>query len=298
MQTQTHLLVARRQQHAVAPEDALRHHAAAVAGPRAVHLGEHPLVGAHRPRLVEVDAVVQAHHHAQARAALPVLQVGSHALELAPERDLLLRRLRQRRHLLRLEREPPEPVDPRHGADEVAVRHVRQRIQVRLVAAGRRDVAARPEPLPALALVRLGVGIAAAEHLDVMALERPGARPLGLAVPVIGRRDDAVRQRGRVAHLLLAAGGLAHEADGGGEDAAALLARLDGAGGEGAAVTHALDVVEDGNLVGAGEQEVAVARVREELVRHRLLRRRERLRDDGPAVDAARAGWMPLLAGV
>ncbi len=76
------------------------------------------------------------------------------------------------------------------------------------------------------------------------------------------------------------------------------LAGLDGAGGEGAAVAHLFDVEEDGQVAGAGEQEVAVAAVHEEVVGHGLGGRRQRHGDDGAAVDAARARRVPGLARV
>lgn len=95
-------------------------------------------------------------------------------------------------------------------------------------------------------------------------------------------------------HLLgRALASLAHEADGCGEDAFATLAGLHGARGKGAAVAHALDEVHDGDRRRAREQEVAVARVRQEIFGDRLLRRGEALGDDGAAKDASRAGRKP-----
>jgi hypothetical protein len=63
-------------------------------------------------------------------------------------------------------------------------------------------------------------------------------------------------------------------------------------------VAHALDVEQDRRRRVSGQQEVAVARVREEVIGHRALARRQALRDDGAAVDAPRAWRVPRLARV
>lgn len=55
---------------------------------------------------------------------------------------------------------------------------------------------------------------------------------------------------------------------------------------------------EDGDLRGPREEEVAVARVDEEVVGHRLLRGGKTLGDDGAAKDAAGARWVPWCARV
>lgn len=299
---------ARRQQRPILGKDPLRDHAPAVPRPRRLHLRKHPLIRAQPPRLVEVDAVVQAHQHAQARPVLPCVHVEREALERQPSLQLQAQLLGQLGNVLGRDGEAPQRVHARHRADEVAVRHVRQRVEVRLVAALWRDAAARARPLAALALVRLS-GVICADGVlltrcrgrpDVhgQALRNTNLLPWLLAVPVVGRRLDPVGQRNGVAGLLGAGAVLADEADGGGEDAAALLARLDGAGGKGAAVADALDVEEDGDGGGAGEQEVAVARVAREVVRNRQMRRCEALRDDGAAVDAPRGEGLPGLAGV
>lgn len=123
---------------------------------------------------------------------------------------------------------------------------------------------------------------------------RPGRR---------GRGPGVGRHAGRVAHdvlvlLVLRVGRLLDEADSGGEDAAAALAGLHGARGVGAAVAHALDVEQDGHLVSPRQEEVAVARVDEEVGRDRLLPSREAHGDDGAAKNAACSRGLPRRAGV
>lgn len=100
---------------------------------------------------MKVNRMVQTNHHADARPLLA----------LPACRRRVLARLRHR-HLVvegggggrlagaRGQSEAPQVVHPRHGADEVAVRHVGQRREVRLVAAVRRDAAARFDPLSCL----------------------------------------------------------------------------------------------------------------------------------------------------
>jgi len=108
--------------------------------------------------------------------------------------------------------------------------------------------------------------------------------------------------RGRVA----AAAALAHEAERGGEDAAAALAGLHRARAEGPAVAHPLHRVDHRRLRVARQHEVAVHAVHQELRlpvarrrrRDRQLRRRQALRDRRAAVDAARAGRVPQRARV
>ena len=249
---------------------------------------------------MEVDAVVQADHHADLAAVAPPLHVRAQPVALDGLQHARPERLRQPAHVLGPDAEAPQPVHARHRADEVVVRHVGQRLQVRLVAAGVRDAAPGAAPLARPALVRRGGRVGRARQLHAARLEGRRAAPFGLFVPgALWRRGRRVAgQRGRVAHLLGAAAALAHEADGGGEDAAALLAGLDGAGGEGAAVAHALDVEQDGHGGGARQQEVAVARVHQVVGRHRPLRRRQGLRDDAAAVDAPRARRLPQAARV
>lgn len=82
------------------------------------------------------------------------------------------------------------------------------------------------------------------------------------------------------------------------EDAAPSLACLDGARGERAAVADPFHVEQDRDAPGPSQDEVAVARVRVEVVGDRLLRRGKALRNDGSAVDASCAGRHPGPAGV
>lgn len=242
--------------------------------------------------------MVQAHQHPHPRPPDPVLQRAAQALKLE---KLLQRRpllLRQRGHLLRRHAQPPQLVDARHHADEVAVRDVRQRVEVRLVAALGRDLAPAAVPLPRAALVRPRLAVVHVEQLDAPALEGALVPRRVLVVPAGLRHVHALGQRGRVADLLDAAAGLAHEADGRREDALALLPRLHRPRGKRPAVAHALDVVHDGDRGRARQQEVAVARVHQEVVLDRQLRRRQALRNHGAAIDAARAGREPQRARV
>lgn len=295
---ETYLLHTAGKQHPVLAIDPLHHHAPPIARPRALHLGKHPLVDLGGLWLVEVDAVVEADQHPQPGPILPVFHPGAHAFKLGRGLDLLALLLGEVGDVLGRVGEAPEAVDAADGADEVAVRHVRQRVEVGLVSALCGDLAPRPHPLSALLLIRLRRLVLAPKHLNLGPLKRPVPRPLGLPVPVLGRRAHAVGQRRRVAHLLVPAAAFLDEADGGREDAPPLLPRLHGARGKGAAVAHALDVEEDGDLVGAGEQKVAVARVHEEVLRDRLLGGGEGLRDDDAAEDAAGAGRVPWLTSV
>ncbi|KGQ07216.1 hypothetical protein BBAD15_g7481 [Beauveria bassiana D1-5] len=122
--------------------------------------------------------------------------------------------------------------------------------------------------------------------------------PLWLAVPVFRRRRHAARQRRRVVHLARARAALARKRNRRRKDAAPALPRLHRARRKGPPVAHALHVEQDRRRAGAGEQKVAVARVDEEIGRHRLLRRREALRNHGAAVDAPRTGRVPRLARI
>jgi hypothetical protein len=125
------------QQRAVLGKDALHDDAAVGAGPGAVHLAEHPLVGPDAARLVEVDGVVEADEHADARAVGPAGRVGAQAqvLELALDLGALVGR--HGGHLGGRGAVRPQPVDAGDGADEVAVRHVGQRVEVRSCGAAR-----------------------------------------------------------------------------------------------------------------------------------------------------------------
>lgn len=247
---------------------------------------------------MEVYAVVQAHQHPHPGPPDPVVQLAAQAFHL---QKLLQRRplcLRQRGHLLRRHPQPPQPVDPRHHADEVAVRDVRQRVEMRLVPSLGRDFAPAAMPLPRPALIRPRLAVVHVEQLDPPALKGPLVPRHVLLVPTLLRHLHALGQCSRMADLLGAATCLAHEADGRGEDALALLPCLHRPRGKGPAVAHALDVVHDGDGGRARQQKVAVARVHQEVVLDRQLGRRQALRNHGAAVDAARAGREPQRARV
>ncbi len=169
-----------------------------------------------------------------------------------------------------------------------------------------RDLAARAHPLPCFHLPRVAAP-ALVDHLDLGALEGALVEHVRRASGVGGRRLEgkAVRAAGQrtrvldgVGRVVAARGGLARERDGGGEDAAAALLGLHGAGGEGAAVADQLDVEEDGQIGLARQEEVAVARVGKEISGHGALRRRDAHGDDGAAIDAAGSGGLPGRAGV
>ncbi len=97
---------------------------------------------------------------------------------------------------------------------------------------------------------------------------------------------------------LLPAAALAHKTHRHREYATTALPRLHGARRERFALAHVLDVVEDGDLGVAGEDEVAVHRVDGEGRGHSALCRGEALRYDGAAVDATRPGGVPERACV
>lgn len=295
----THLLHTTRQQRPILRIYPLHHHPPPIPTPRALNLRKHPLIRPHPLRLVEIYAVVQAHQHPHPRPRQPVLQLAAQALKLE---KLLQRRplvLWQRGHFFRRHAQPPQLVDPRHHADEVTVRDVRQRVEVRLMPAAGRDLAPAAMPLPRPALIRPRLAVVHVEQLDPPALKRPLVpRRVRLAIPARLRHLHALGQRSRVTDLLGAAAGLAHEADCRGEDALALLPRLHRPRGKGPAVAHALDVVHDGDRRRARQQEIAVARVHQKVVLDRQLRRRQALRNHGAAVDATRSRRQPQRARV
>ena len=248
--------------------------------------------------------MIQTDHHPNRRAPHHLTWVVAHALPVVQRRDLLLQLLRQLVKVLGAEGEPPQLVDARDGADEVAVRDVGQRLEVRRDAA--RDLAARAHPLPRLFLAGVGAGLV--DHFDLGALEGALGQEFRLVGVVVWRGLEglaggfAARHLGGVADFLgggvVAAGGVAHEGGGRGEDAAAALAGLDGPRREGPAVAHLLDVEEDGQLGGAGQEEVAVAAVDEEISGDGPLRGSQTHGDYGTAVDAAGAWGVPWLARV
>lgn len=169
---------------AVLAKDLLRDHAPAVACPRALHLVEHPLVSPDLAGLVEVDGVVERDHHAHDRLADHVPRVAPETLPLVQGADFGLDVGGQVVVLLGVEGEAPEAVDARDGPDEVRIGDVGEGGEVGRRAAG--NLAARPEPLARLLLVR--VHAVAVDDLDAVALERPLLDQLRLAVKVVGRR--------------------------------------------------------------------------------------------------------------
>src|SRR3569833_3483414 len=293
---ETHLLYTSSKQSTILGKDALRDEAATIAGPRAVHLGKHPLVSADEPRLVEIDGMIEADHHADARAAAPLGEVGAAAaLEVVEAADVLGHLGGHGGDVVDAEGEAPQPVDARDGADEVAVAYVGEGVEVGLQAAGGREAAARAHPLARPLLPRPGL-VAARHHLDAAALEGADA-VRALIVVVVWRRRHGGGRHGLVVplHVVVATTTTqAHERHGHGEDAPPQLPRLHGARRERLAVAHVLDVEQDRQLAVARQQEVAVAAVhREGRVRHRPLPCRQRHGDHRPAVDASRPWRMP-----
>lgn len=106
------------------------------------------------------------------------------------------------------------------------------------------------------------------------------------------RRRNSRHARGML-EFLLPPTVLATEAERSGEDGPAALPGLNGAGRKAPAVAHALDMIDDGDLRVAGEDEVAVHAMDGEIAGHGALGGGQGLGDGGAAVDAARAGGMP-----
>ena len=227
------------------------------------------------------NRMVQAHHHPdpliilligidRCAVLLPLLiLLPRNLLQILPHLRLLLRTTReagQRALDVLPRRKPRQVVHPAHRPDEIRVRHVRQRAQVRLMVVARLvragaggelrdadvrwavgDPAAGAEPLTELLCLRgSGGGDLAADGLEggvegVLA-QADGAWGARVAVRwgwTVGGHGDVV------ADLFGSAGPFAHEGHGGCEDDPALLAGLHSAGDEGFAVADALDVVED-----------------------------------------------------
>ena len=284
-------------------------------------------------RVVEEDGVVEADHHADPAvvATLNILAVQFPLVLLLP-RDLLevrlhLRPLRvgaaeggERAFDLAPRAEAREVVDARHRADEEAVRHVRQRRQVRLVViageigAGaarefvhahvRRavaDAAAGAQPLAQFLVLRFagegdleadgfeGGGVAGVGHADA---EARGALEAGRGRGDVGGHGELVGDG------LAAAGALAHEGHGRGEDDGAALAGLHRTGYEGFSVAHPLDVVEDWDFAIARQHEVAMHAVDCEVGWDRGLGGAEALCYGGAAEDAPRPWGVPEGPGI
>lgn len=91
---------------------------------------------------------------------------------------------------------------------------------------------------------------------------------------------------------------LATEAERRGEDGSSALPGLHRAGRKALAVAHALDMVHDGDLGVAGEDEVAVHAVDGEVAGDGALGGGQGLGDGGAAIDAARTGRMPEGASI
>ena len=101
-----------------------------------------------------------------------------------------------------------------------------------------------------------------------------------------------------MAHSSLSTRSLPRKRHCGGEDTLAALAGLDCAGSKGLALTHVLDVVDDGDCGIAGENEVAVHAVHAEVGGNSALSGGETLCDDGSSVHTSCSGWMPEGAGI
>lgn len=253
----THLLETRRQQRPVPRPNPLRNNSSPITRPWTLHLHEHPLIRSHFPRLMEVDTMIQADLHPHLRPVLPLLETQTirpagvilHSFALVSW---------QVGHRGGSPGEAPEPVDAGDGADEVAVGHVGQGIEVRAMTTRGRDLPLCTCPRPAFPLPNLLT--ITITHFNPPANNR---RPFPLPVlPIIARLTPRhpLRQLLRVTDLLfIPVRPIPHETDCSREDATALLPCLDGTSGEGAAVTDTLDVVEDGDGGVSCEEEVAVA---------------------------------------
>lgn len=116
------------------------------------------------------------------------------------------------------------------------------------VAALSRYVAPCAQPLSTFAISRLSRRITTAKNLNLVTLKGPCTCPLRFTVPFLKRRLSTLRQTRSMANLLPPTAVHADEADSGGKDAVALLPRLNGARGKGAAVADALNVVQNRRL--------------------------------------------------
>lgn len=274
---QTHLLESRSQQRPILAINLLHDHTPPVAGPRALHLGEHPLVGLDLLGVVEVDGVVEADHHADLGAVLVLVEVAV-ALPVVELGQVLAHVGLEAGHVLEPHRVPPQLVDAADGADEVRVADVRERAEVRLVAALVADAPARAHPLPHALVLGLLVRVVrlAPEALErvLVAVLAPRPQERRLRV-IVGRRlgGGARRHGGRVRRELRAPAALPHEAARHREDGVAALPRLHRARAEGAPLAHALHMVQDGHAGVAREHEEAVVRVHDEVGRDCALGR-------------------------
>ena len=128
------------------------------------------------------------------------------------------------------------------------------------------------------------------EARHVMTLERTLRPPKVLFILL---RAGNVGHADRVPYDALTLVEGTHEAERDGEDGPAALPGLHGACGEAAAITHTFNVVYDRDLAVAGEHKIAVHAVDTEVRVDSALRGGEALGDDGAAIDAACARWVP-----
>jgi len=255
---------------------------------------------------MEVNAMIQANRHADDRPPFLILVIIAKPFflhELLPLSDLCLRPLPRITHSVKAWLQMPKApqiMDPTDSPNEVRVRHIRQRRQMRLMPPGLTNPSPHPDPLPRA--LRMQLGAVTVQDLDALALKRaPPTLPLrlpGRGPAILLRRHDALGHGNAVIDRLVAARALPHERQGGGEDGPPALPRLHGARREGLAFAHVLDVVQHGQRRVARQHEVAVHAVDREVWGHRQLRRGEALRDHGAAEDAAGAWGVPEGPGV
>lgn len=157
-----------------------------------------------------------------------------------------------------------------------------------------------------LFIAGIGGRAAGGNDLDLCSLEGALGHGGGFTVVVVGRGLDGEfgdwidGHSAGVGDLCSrgTGGAILDKGDGGGEDAAAPLAGLDGASCEAAAVADLLNVEEDGEVGGAGEEEVTVAGVGEEVVGYGALSGGEAHGDYGTAVNATSSRRVPGFAGI
>ncbi|OAA58721.1 hypothetical protein ISF_06504 [Cordyceps fumosorosea ARSEF 2679] len=241
--------------------------------------------------------MIQAHHHLNARRLrlrLPAsrrvrLLLRGQNLEAPPRRlALAFAAVHPRHHAAHqpVVAEPPRPVHAWHRAQEVIVRHVRQRrlLQRRLPFRG---FHLGPGQLHDALLLRTLASLPGrgrdADRLKRAVRVHPARRR---RLPFTDRGCGGRGTLGLVSQRAGAAPSDAPKVEHRGEDALAGLQAPHGARDDAGAVAEPLDVREQ-RLVGAhGEEEVAVHGVGEEAGRHGGLRGDEHLGEDGAAKGA------------